>query len=522
MTRSEGYLVGIDIGTGGCKTTVSDTNGEIIGSASQEYITYYPKPGWAEQDVKSWYEAVKTTVRRVLLEGNVREGRIECVCVDGQVHTPVFLDENWKILRLSIPWTDQRSTEQVEKLKKTIGQDRIIRITFNPAATSFTLPQILWVRDNQPDVWKRVYKLLNAKDYIRGRLTEPMWCTDHSDATSTLMFDGNKSIWSNEICESAGIPKEKLPDIMPSARIAARISKTASSDTGIPEGVPVSYGANDVSVETLSAATILAGTCFVKLATSGVISLTTKEPVPDLRGRTVTYCLPSVKQSPDGWFTKSGTASCASSHKWFRDTFGTEESSVAERIGTTAYELFNRMAERVSIGSEGLFFHPYLIGELSPYFDSHLKGSFFGITMRHRKEHFCRAVLEGIAFSIRDSLSIFDELHLPINDVQLIGGGVSSRLWREILCNILGKDGRKPATGDASYGSAMLAGVSIGIFKDLNDAVQKCVRIENITKHDAREHEKYEKLFVIYKKIHDDLAETSRILDETLQGFEGS
>jgi xylulokinase len=245
--------------------------------------------------------------------------------------------------------------------------------------------------------------------------------------------------------------------------------------------------------------------------------VTTKNPIPDIKGRTVTYCLPTVKQSPDGWFTKSGTASCASAHKWFRDIFGTEEISVAERMRKTAYELFNEMAETVPTGSEGLFFHPYLIGELSPYFDSHLKGSFFGITMRHRKEHFCRAVLEGIAFSIRDSLSIFQEIGLPIDDIQLIGGGVSSRLWREILCNILGKDGRKPMTGDASFGSALLAGVSVGAFKDLDDATNKGVKIEHVTKHDSREHEKYEKLFRIYRRVHDDLMHTCKMLDDTLK-----
>ena len=511
------YLVGIDIGTGGCKTTICDGNGQVVGSASQDFVTYYPKPGWAEQNANDWYEAVKTSVRKALLQADISEGKIECVCVDGQVHTPVFLDENWRLLRPSIPWTDQRSSEQVERLKKTIGPERINKITFNPAAPSFTLPQILWVRDNEPDVWKRIHKFLNSKDYIRGKLTEPLWCTDHSDATGTLMFDGNTFRWSKEICDFAGIPEEKLPGIMPSSKIAGVVNKVASDDTGIPYGVPVSYGASDVSVETLSAGTVRAGTCFVKLATSGVISVTTKEPVPDMKGRTVTYCLPTIENSPEGWFTKSGTASCGSARRWFRDVFGTEEMSVAERIGTTAFEFLDQMAEKVSVGSEGLFFHPYLMGELSPYFDSHLKGSFFGITMCHRKEHFCRAVMEGIAFSIRDSLGIFDEIGLSINDVQLIGGGVNSTLWRQILCNILGKDGKKPFTGDASYGSALLAGISVGTFKNLDDAVEKCVMVDNITKHSAQVHDTYERFYRIYKKIHDDLAQTCRMLDETLE-----
>jgi xylulokinase len=191
--------------------------------------------------------------------------------------------------------------------------------------------------------------------------------------------------------------------------------------------------------------------------------------------------------------------------------------SVAERIGTNAFDLLDQMAEKVSIGSDGLFFHPYLMGELSPYFDSHLKGSFFGITMCHQKEHFCRAVMEGIAFSIRDSLGIFHEIGLSINDVQLIGGGVNSTVWRQILCNILGKDGKKPFTGDASYGSALLAGISVGTFKNLDDAVEKCVMVDNITKHSAQVHDTYERFYRIYKKIHDDLAQTCRMLDETLE-----
>ncbi len=516
MTRVGSYLVGIDIGTGGCKTTIINTKGGLVSSASYEYPTYYPKPSFAEQDPASWYSALTNSVKNAILKSDIKSREIESICIDGQVHTPVFLNENWDILRPSIPWTDQRSTAQVERLKKRVGQEKIIEITFNPPANSFTLPQILWVKDNQPKIWKKIYKILIAKDYIRGLLTEQLWCTDHSDATTTLLFDGNSFKWSEFLCSSAEIPLEKLPEIMPSSKIAGYINKNTSIETGLPEGVPVVYGASDCSVETLAAKTTYPGECFVKLATSGVISITTEKPIPDVKGRTVTYCLPTTT-TPTLWLTKTGTASCASALKWFRDTFGSEEINMAEKMDTTAYTLFDDMAEKIPLGSEGLIFHPYLIGELSPYLDPYLRGSFYGITMRHKKEHFYRAVLEGIAFSIRDSLHIFDEIGLPINDINLIGGGSNSKVWRAILCDILGKNGLKPVTSDASFGSALLAGLGIHVFKNLQDVVTKCTKINAITKYDKEKHEKYEKLFQIYKQIHDNLSETAYTLHNTLQ-----
>jgi len=516
MNRDEDCLVGIDVGTGGCKVTIINSDGKIINSANEEYPTYYPRPGWAEQNPNDWYN----TVKKALIKTNIKNIRVDAVCVDGQVHTPVFLNENWEILRPSIPWIDQRSTEQVELLKKVISQRKIIEVTFNPPANSFTLPQILWVKNNQPEIWRKVYKILLAKDYIRGMLTEPLWCTDHSDAIATLMFDGNTFKWSKFICESVEIPMEKLPEIVFSSKIIGHINKKASSETGIPEGTPVICGGSDCSVENLAAGTIASGGCFVKLATSGVISITTDKPTPDFQGRTVTYCLPTFQQSPELWLTKSGTASCASAIRWFKEVFCKEEVDIAKRMGKTVYELIDDMAEKITIGSEGLFFHPYLIGELSPYFDPHLKGSFYGITLRHRKEHFCRAVLEGIAFSIRDSLQIFEELGLSVNNIRLIGGGANSHLWGQIICDVLGKDGLKPAVGDASFGSALLAGIGIKVFKDMSEAVNKCVKIERIIRADAKRHKNYEKLFKIYKRIHDNLADIAKMIDETLREIE--
>lgn len=511
--ESNETLLGIDIGTGGCKATLISPEGEFIGALSEEYPTYYPEPGWAEQNPEDWLKALGKICKRINAKWKTR---MTGICIDGQPHTPVFTNEKGKTLYPAIPWTDRRSAHQVERLNNLLPEEDAKR-TFNHLNTAFTLPQIIWIKEHRPDVWRDTYKLLIAKDFVRHKLTEGGWFTDPSDALGTYLFDGEAFKWSEKICAVAGVEVEKLPEVKPSASVVGEVTRKASKNLGLREGIPVVNGAHDPSMENLAAGTVKPGTSFVKLATAGVISMTTKEPKPDPKGRTVTYCLPTAHEKADGWFTKTATLSCGSSYRWFRDLFCSEEVKQAQQVRKTAFELMDELAEDAPQCSEGLIFHPYLIGEGSPYWDPQLKGSFFGATLRHKPSHFCRSVLEGAAFSIKDSASIFQELDLNLREVRLIGGGSNSRLWRGILCNVLGLRGLKTSGGDSSFGSAVLAGVGVSAFRDIEDGVNHCIKIVDVIEPDPKLHIFYEELFQIYREIHDATAPISHKLDQLVK-----
>ena len=508
-------LIGIDIGTGGCKVTLIDYRKSMVKTAFEEYVTHRPRPTWCEQDPEEWYSAMKAAVRRLLAEVN---GKVDALSIDGQTHAAVLVDENGVPLRRSIIWTDQRSIKQAEKIREIIGHQRIIEITYNPAQPLFTLPQLLWVMEEEPAIWRRVSKILMAKDYIRFKLTNELdGLTDHTDAMGTLMFDSRRFEWSREICDKLGIDPSILPKAISSDSIAGYVSKEAAGDLGVDEGTPIVIGCHDVSAEPLAAGAISDGDAFIKLATAGVISMTTKDPKPDLKGRTVTYCLPTIRGKPPGWFTKTATTACGTSYRWFRETFCELEAMKAREQGRSVYALMDELAEKAPPGSMALIYHPYLDGEGAPYYDPNLRGSFFGITSLHRREHFCRAVLEGVAFSIKDSLSIFKELGITANKWAIIGGGSKSKLWCQIVSDIFGVELLKPAYEDASFGTALLAGIGVGIFKDLEEAVKNFFKIERRITPDMERHHYYEKIFKIYRKIHDSLGEVYRELSKIQQ-----
>jgi len=497
-------LIGIDLGTGGCKVTLVDPKKKIIKTAFKEYSTYHPKPTWCEQDPDEWYTAVKDSIREVLAKMGRNE--VEAISIDAQTHTAVLIDEEGKPLRKAIIWTDQRSIKQSEKIKRLIGQRRIIDITYNPPLPLFTLPQILWIIEEEPETWKRTFKVLMAKDYLRFKLTGELdGLTDFTDAMGTLMFDSRRFEWSKEICDPLGIDTVNLPKPVSSDRVVGYVSEKASRELNLPKDTPIVIGCHDVSAEPLAAGAIGDGDAFIKLATAGVISVTTKDPKPDPKGRTVTYCLPTVRGKVFGWFTKTATIACGTSYRWFRDVFCKLEVEKAEKAGKSPYQVMDELAEKAPPGSMGLIYHPYLDGEGAPYYDPSLRGSFFGITSSHKKEHFCRAILEGVAFSIKDSLTIFEELGITPRRWAIIGGGSKSRLWSQIISDVFGVELVKPAYEDASFGTALLAGIGVGVFEDLKEAVETLVEPERKITPNLERYRYYEKLFRIYKKIHDNL-----------------
>lgn len=482
------------------------TQGDVIATTYREYKTHFPRVGWAEQDPEDWCEAFRESFADILKQTDIAPQDILALAPDSATHTAVLMDEDFTVLRRAILWTDQRSLRECEYLNKNYREE-IFRITYHYPDTVWTLPQNLWVRENEPEIWCRTKRILFAKDYFRYRLTGE-YVTDWIDALGSMFFDASKKEWSKRLCDIMGFPPENLPKVVAPTEVTGRVTAQAARETGLAEGTLVIAGASDTSLEVLAAGATRLGQATVKLATAGRICIVTDKAYPHSLLFNYYHVIPGL------WYPGTGTRSCAASYRWYRDTFGDYEKEISKKAGKSAYALLDEAAKVVPVGSEGLFFHPYLLGELTPYKDPHLRASFTGFSMKHTKAHASRAVLEGVAFSLRDCLSVINNLEMDISEARIIGGGARSSLWRQIVADVLGLEVKKAANDDSSFGAALLAGVSMGVFSDFGEAVDRSVIIEETIKPNPSNHRKYEKLFGFYKEIHDNLADTYRKLAE--------
>ncbi len=489
------YLIGIDIGTNSCKTILINSEGEIVGSASREYPTLYPRTGWAEQNPEDWYSAFKTAFIKMTREANISPDRISAIGVTGQMVGLTCLDKGGAVLRNTILWMDQRATSQVEWLNNNFKK-KIPPITYAPINQSFTLPKILWLKEHEPLVWKQMYRMQLPKDYIRFRLTKN-WFTDCSDASGTMLFDLKNLEWSREICEMVQIPLEKLPEIIPSFQIAGYIHKEVSNELGIREGTPVVAGAADLSADNFAAGITEPDQWITRMGTAGSTSLVVEEPLLD--PQEVCFC--SAHCVPGRYIIEVGTHTFGLAYRWFKDTFCSEEVRRAEKLKKSPYELIEEIAARTSVGADNLFFHPFITG--SPYWDANLKGAFVGITPSHNKKDFARAVLEGTVFCLNDSFVLLKKLtRSQLREYVLVGGGSKSRLWRQIVCDVLGTDALVLEHCDASLGAAMLAGVGSSVFQSSTEAITKCVKTKLKSSFNKDNHTQYQSLIREFSKFH--------------------
>ncbi len=481
------FLLGIDFGGGASKATLIDEDGNIVAENTVEYPTLYPENGACEQSPDDWIKALCENCKALLEKSKISAGSILAVAIDSATHTSVICDENFEPIRNAIHWTDSRSRKQADKLRAEKGEE-IFKKTFHKPDTIWTLPQLLWLKENEPENFRKTKYIFFEKDYIRYFLTG-VYCTDFIEAQGSMLFDCNKMCWDKSLCDIAGVNEEILPPIVKPTDIIGNVTKTAADATGLKEGTPVICGTTDTVMEVFASGAVQKGDVTVKLATAGRICVITDKPYPDRH-------LVNYSHIVDGlWYPGTATKSCAASYRWYRDTFGGE------------YKELDNKAENIPIGAEGLIFHPYLNGELTPYADPALCGSFTGVRATHTKAHFTRAVLEGVAFSMLDSKLYLDSLNIPYNTtVTAIGGGTKGKLWRQILSDVLGLTMITTKSSDSSLGSAMLAGVATGVFSSAEDAAQKCVKREDITTPNKENTEKYRKVFEEYKKIHDALA----------------
>jgi len=483
------YMLGVDVGTTGCKATVLREDGTVVGNSFYAHRTSYPKAAWAEQDPENWYEGFKRTISAVLTKLNLREGDIVSIGLDGMMNSPVFLDGRGRILRPAIIWMDQRSAPEAEWLKQNLQAS----VGFDgPLTPTALLPKIVWVKEHQPRMWKKTYKVLLPKDYIRFRLTGE-FATDWSDASATQLFDLHSFSWSDAVCEAAGIDKSKLPVAVASAEVIGRVTRKAAEETGLPQGIPVVAGCSDAAADNLTAGVTKAGQCLIRLGTSGALFLViNKMPLEQAPGYYIlVHCV------PERWMLHLHTPA-GLSKEWFKQTFLGEGHEVTD-------EFFEALAEKAPVGSQGLVFHPYLMSEHTARTNSKLSGAFIGITRYHTKEFFARAVLEGIAFSLKECLDVLRRVEPSIKSVRGVGGGMKSPLWRSIMADMLGVKVEIPTSQDASFGAGLLGGIGVGLFEGPKDAVNKCVKIGSVVEPNRENHEEYEGIFTIYKEALDRL-----------------
>jgi xylulokinase len=493
------YVVGIDVGTGGTRAVVADHAGKIAGSATCEHIPFAsPQIGWAEQDPHDWWKAAGTAIREALSGANISSSAISAVGLAGQMHGAVLLDENDQVLRPALIWCDQRTQAQCDWLNAKLGEHKVIELTCNPALTNFTLTKLLWVRDNEPQIWQRFRRVLLPKDYVRLRLTGDH-AMDVADASGTLMLDVAHRRWSEEMMSAAGLPMNCLPELYESPEICSRISEAGATHTGLKPGTPVVAGAGDQAGGAVGMGIVRGGAVSATIGTSGVVFAATDTPAMDRQGRVHTFC----HAVPGRWHVMGVTQAAGLSFRWLRDLLRNPESP------NISYEQLTDEAENIPAGSDGVLWAPYLMGERTPHLDPNARGTLTGLAASHTRGHVVRAVLEGVAFSLKDTFSLFDEMQIPVRNVRLGGGGARSELWRQIQADVYGREGEILAAEEgAAYGAALLAGVGARFWDSVDQACDAVVKVQERVSPNAHaaevlkeQYEKFRQLYPALKPI---------------------
>ncbi len=476
-------LLGLDVGTGGARAVAVDESGSIVAEASSGYPLMSPRPGWTEQDPEDWWEASKETLGKVAAEVG---DEIAGLGLTGQMHGSVFLDSADEVIRPALLWNDQRTGAQCEEITSSVGEERLISIAGNPAITGFQAPKIVWLRDEEPQNYSRVARVLLPKDYVRLRLTGE-YATDASDAAGTLLLGMRERNWSGEILDALEIPREWMPEVYEGPENTGELSRSRAEDLGLPPGIPVAAGGGDNAAAAVGVGVVAGGLLSSSVGTSGVLFAATDSFAPDPSGRIHAFC----HAVPKGYHLMGVTLSAGGSLSWWRDALGAD------------YDELVGAASRVPPGSEGLLFLPYLSGERTPHLDPQARGGFFGLTSRHGAGHMTRAVMEGVVFSLRDSLEILRELEVPVEQVRATGGGARSPLWRQLQADVYGVAIRRTTADEGpAYGAALLAGVAAGLYRDVGEATSLVELREEITEPDARRADAYEGYYDVYRSLY--------------------
>lgn len=494
------YLLGIDIGTSGTKALLinASKDGEVTASSTRTYPLYTPRPLWAEQEPEDWWQATIAAIRDVIEQSGIEPKSIKGMGLSGQMHGSVFLDADNSVIRPAILWCDQRTQAECDWIMDTVGREKTVELISNPVLTGFTAGKIIWLRNNEPEAYKQVRKVLLPKDYIRLRLTGE-FATEVSDASGTALFNVTKRDWAYEMLDTIGIPKEWMPRAYESPEVSGRITAEAASLTGLAEGMPVVGGGGDQAAGAVGNGIVEPGIISSTVGTSGVVFAFAEKPVVDPKLRVHTFC----HAVPGKWHVMGVMLSAGGSLRWYRDTFCESERAVAGAVGRDPYDIICQEAANAPAGCEGLIFLPYLTGERTPYPDPNARGVFFGITLRSDKAHFSRSVLEGVAYGLRDSFGILEEMNVPITQVRASGGGARSAVWRQIQADVSGYDHVTINIDEGpALGVALLAGVGTGIYPSVEQACRSVIKVCTTTKSDPAAKNVYDKYYVVYRSLY--------------------
>ena len=493
------YLIGIDLGTSGTKTVLYEAGGRAVASATVEYPLSQPQNGWAEQAPADWWDAVCKTLRGVLTQSGADAREIRGVGLSGQMHGLVLLDGAGEVLRPAILWCDGRTGEECREITETIGRERLIEITANPALPGFTAGKILWVRKHEPELWARTRHILLPKDYIRYRLTGA-FATEVSDASGMNLLDVPARRWSQEVLQKLGIDEGLLGEMHESVDVVAGVTADAARATGLAAGTPVVGGAGDNAAAAVGTGVVVPGRAFTTLGTSGVIFACSDEVRIDPQGRVHSFC----HAVPGKWTVMSCTLAAGLSLQWFRNQFCAAELAEAEKQGVDPYVLMDREAAASPVGANRLLYLPYLMGERSPLLDEKARGAFVGLSARHTRGDLIRAVLEGVAFSQRQCLDVLRGMGVETRQMTACGGGAKSPLWRQMLADLygFGVATSKSAQEGPALGAAILAGVGSGVYPSVPAACEKLVAADAVTQPDPEASARYEPYFELYQKLY--------------------
>jgi len=492
-------LLGIDIGTGGTRAVLIDETGRVIGSATAEHQPISaPHRGWAEQAPDDWWAAACKAVPQCLANAKATVDEVESVGLTGQMHGLVMLDADGKVLRPALIWCDQRTEEECREITEKIGAKRLIELTANPALTGFTLPKIWWVQKHEPEIWKRVKKIMLPKDYVRFRLTGAH-AIDVADASGTLILDVVNRRWSKEMMAASNLSEEMLPKVLESQEISGKISEAGAKASGLKAGIPVVAGAGDQAAGGVGMGIVRPGAVSATIGTSGVVFAATASPEFDPKGRIHTFC----HAAPKRWHVMGVTQAAGFSLRWFRDQFGAG--------GDSSRDPYDRLMDEAShapAGSDGVLWAPYLMGERTPHLDPNARGALVGLSSTHTRAHVVRAILEGVAYSLRDTLTIFADLKLPTESIRLGGGGARGGLWRQIQADVYGMpvDIVEAEQGPA-YGAALLAGVGVGVWSSVDKACDTAVRVATRVQPNSASAAVMNKQYAAYRKLYPALRE---------------
>ncbi|MEZ4591127.1 MAG: xylulokinase [Chloroflexota bacterium] len=488
------YFIGIDSSTTATKALLMDENGRVVGVASSSYDYETPRPLWSEQRPELWWTGTVASIRQLLAETAVPPTQIKAIGLTGQMHGLVLLNQHGEVLRPALLWNDQRTGAECDEMRTIIGKSRLVDITGNDALTGFTAPKILWVKHHEPEIYAQIAHILLPKDYVRYKLTGE-FATDKAGAAGTQLFDVRQRDWSAEVVGKLGIDPTWLPQTFEGTAVTGHLTPQAAEATGLTVGIPIVAGGGDQAANAVGTGAVVDGVVALSLGTSGVVFASSDVPVVEPNGRLHAFC----HAAPGKWHLMGVMLSAAGSLRWFHDTFAPE----------TSYDDLLAPAANVPPGSEGLLFLPYLTGERTPHPDPLGRGAFVGLTVRHTVAHMTRAVLEGVAFGLRDSLELMRGAGLAnISQIRASGGGLRSPLWRQILADVLQAEiVTVNSTEGAAYGAAVLALVGAGVFPSVEAACAELVQVTGQTEPGG-DTVAYDQLYPLYRQLYPALKPT--------------